>query len=118
MDARKMGTLIDRVHRELSEDDVAKIAGTYHAWRGDKSAGNYADVPGFCRAAKLDDVRKHGHVLTPGRYVGSEDVEDDREPFEEKMKRLSATLRDQTAQSAKLDAAIAANLKELGYGLA
>ena len=111
-----MGTLVDRIHRELSDDDVAKIAGTYHAWRGDKDAGAYADVPGFCKAAKLDDIRKHGHVLTPGRYVGAEEVEDDGEPFEEKMKRLAATLRDQTAEAAKLDAAIAANLKELGYG--
>ncbi len=72
-------------------------------------------MPGFCKAAKLDDIRKHGHVLTPGRYVGAEEVEDDGEPFEEKMKRLAATLREQQADAAKLDAAIAANLKELGY---
>ncbi len=120
-----MGTLIDRVHRELSDDDIAKIAGTYHAWRDDlpapelrqsgKKAGQYADVPGFCKAATLDDIRKHGHVLTPGRYVGSEVVEDDGEPFDEKMKQLTATLREQQADGAKLDAAIAENLKELGY---
>jgi type I restriction enzyme M protein len=116
IDARKMGTLTDRVHRELSDDDVAKIAGTYHAWRGDENAGAYADVPGFCKTARLDDVRKHGHVLTPGRYVGSEEVEDDGEPFEEKMKRLAETLRSQITESTKLDAAIAANLKEFGYG--
>ena len=116
IDARKLGTLRDRVHRVLTEDDIAKIAGTYHAWRGDKGAGAYADVPGFCFAAKLDDIRKHGHVLTPGRYVGAEAVEDDGEPFDEKMKRLTTTLRDQQAQAAKLDAAIAKNLKELGYG--
>jgi type I restriction enzyme M protein len=116
IDARKTGTLTDRVHRELSDEDVAKIAGTYHAWRGDKDAGTYADVPGFCMAAKLENIRKHGHVLTPGRYVGAEAVEDDGEPFEEKMKVLAATLREQTAESAKFDAVIAANLKELGYG--
>ena len=116
IDARKMGTLIDRVHRELSDEDIKKIAGTYHAWRGDKSAGNYADVPGFCKAAKLEDIRKHGHVLTPGRYVGAEATEDDGEPFEEKMKRFSETLRLQMGEAKKLDAAIAANLKELGYG--
>jgi type I restriction enzyme M protein len=124
IDARKMGTLVDRVHRELTDEDVAKIAGTYHAWRGDKpalsdaegSAGTYADVLGFCKATKLDDIRKHGHVLTPGRYVGAEAAEDDGEPFEEKMKRLTATLREQQAEAAKLDAAIALNLKELGYG--
>ena len=116
IDAREMGTLIDRVHRELSDHDVTKIAGTYHAWRGDKDSATYADLPGFCKSAKLDDIRKRGHVLTPGRYVVAEEVEDDGEPFEEKVKRLAATLRDQTAEASKLDAAIAANLKELGYG--
>ena len=113
IDARKMGALISRVQRELSDEDVAKIAGTYHAWRGDKGAGEYADIPGFCKAAKLDEIRKHGHVLTPGRYVGAEAVEDDGEPFEEKIARLAATLRQQQAEAARLDAA---NLKELGYG--
>ncbi|PYS15434.1 MAG: DNA methyltransferase, partial [Acidobacteria bacterium] len=80
-----------------------------------EDAGDYADVPGFCKAAKIDDIRKHGHVLTPGRYVGAEAAEDDGEPFEEKMKRLAATLREQQKEAVKLDAAIAANLKELGY---
>ena len=89
IDARKMGTLVDRTHRELTDNDLAKIAGTYHAWRGDKDSAKYADVPGFCKATKLDDIRKHGHVLTPGRYVGAEETEDDGEPFEEKMKRLA-----------------------------
>ena len=115
IDARKMGTLTDRVHRELTDEDIARIAGTYHAWRGDKEAGEYADVPGFCKAAKLEEIQKHGYVLTPGRYVGAEAVEDDGEPFEEKMARLAATLREQQAEAARLDTAIAANLKELGY---
>jgi type I restriction enzyme M protein len=257
IDARKMGTLIDRVHRELTDDDVAKIAGTYHLWRGDphpasghplpgveghyrggfdfsglvatarelrkkqtpaedvmwellrdrrfislkfrrqhqigeyiadffndeyklvveldgpvhdgrhqskkdktrdaylqslgltvirlrneeflsdpeaalnkitaqlpapigRGAGGegvavYRDIPGFCKAATLEDIRKHGYVLTPGRYVGAEAVEDDGEPFDEKMKRLTATLREQQKESAKLDAAIAANLRALGF---
>jgi type I restriction enzyme M protein len=116
IDARKLGTMVDRVHRELTDYDTAKVADIYHAWRGDKGAGKYADVPGFCKAATLEDIRKHGHVLTPGRYVGAEAQEDDSEPFEEKMKRLTATLREQQAEAATLDAAIAANLKELGYG--
>jgi type I restriction enzyme M protein len=116
IDARKMGTLVDRVHRELTDEDVARIAGTYHAWRGDRGAEKYADVPGFCNAAKLDEIREHGHVLTPGRYIGAEASEEDAEPFEERMKRLTATLRKQQVEAAKLDAAIAANLKELGYG--
>jgi type I restriction enzyme M protein len=116
LDARKLGSLVDRTHRELTDADLAKIAGAYHAWRGDKDAGKYTDVSGFCKAAKLDEIRKHGHVLTPGRYVGAEAAEDDGEPFDEKMKRLTATLGEQQAEAAKLDAAIAANLKELGYG--
>jgi type I restriction enzyme M protein len=116
IDARRMGNLVDRVHRELSNDEVHKIAGTYHAWRGDTNAGAYADVPGFCRAVKLDGIRKRGHVLTPGRYVGAQEVEDDGEPFEDNMTQLATTLRDQITKAAKLDEAIAANLKELGYG--
>ena len=116
IDARKLGTMADRTHLELLDADLAKIAGTYHAWRGDAGAATYADVPGFCKAARLDDIRKHGHVLTPGRYVGAEAQEEDAEPFDEKMRRLAATLRQQQAEAAKLDSAIAANLKELGYG--
>jgi type I restriction enzyme M protein len=116
MDARKLGRLVDRTHRELTDEEIARIAATYHAWRGEKEAGKYADVPGFCKSATLEEVRKHGHVLTPGRYVGAEAQEDDGEPFDAKMKRLVATLRAQHTEAAKLDAAIAANLKELGYG--
>jgi len=116
IDARKLGSLVDRTHRELNDEDVARIANTYHAWRGEKEAGGYEDIPGFCMSATLEDVREHGHVLTPGRYVGAEAQEDAGEPFDEKMKRLVATLRDQQAEAAQLDAAIAANLRELGYG--
>jgi type I restriction enzyme M protein len=116
IDARKMGRMVDRTHRELTDEDIARIANTYHARRGETEASKYADVPGFCKSAPLDEVRKHGHVLTPGRYVGAEAQEDDGEPFEEKMQRLAAQLREQQAEAAKLDAAIAANLKELGYG--
>ena len=116
IDARKLGTMVDRVHRELADADIAKIAGTYHAWRGDKGAGEYADVPGFCKSATLDDIRQHGHVLTPGRYVGAGAAEEDDEPFEERMGRLAAVLRQQQAEAARLDVEIAANLRELGYG--
>ena len=90
IDTRKMGRMVDRTHRELTDEDIARIAGTYHAWRGEKEAGKYEDVAGFCKSATLDEIRKHGHVLTPGRYVGAEAQEDDGEPFEEKMKRLTA----------------------------
>jgi type I restriction enzyme M protein len=116
IDARKLGQMVDRTHRELTGEDVGRIVNTYHAWRGEKGAGEYADVPGFCKSATLAEIRTHGHVLTPGRYVGAEAQEDEGEPFEEKMNRLAATLREQQANAARLDAAIAANLKELGYG--
>jgi type I restriction enzyme M protein len=127
IDARRMGTLIDRVHRELTEVDHAKIVNTYHSWRGDSSPNNkepitnnsapaYADIPGFCFSAKTAKIASHGYVLSPGRYVGAEDVEDDSDPFEEKMPRLIAELDAQFAESAKLEQAIKANLKGLGYG--
>ncbi len=124
IDARKMGTLVDGTHRELTDADLAKIANTYHLWRSNQTVHpepvegptTYEDISGFSKSATLDDIRKHGHVLTPGRYVGAEAQKDDGEPFEEKMKRLSTTLRQQQSEATKLDAAIAANLKELGYG--
>ena len=116
IDARKMGQMTDRTHRDLTDDDIACIAGTYHAWRGEQDAGGYSDKAGFCKSATLEEVRKHGHVLTPGRYVGAEAQEDDGEPFEEKMTRLAAQWREQQAEAAKLDAAIEANLRGLGFG--
>lgn len=116
IDARKMGTLIDRVHRELTDEDIEKIVTTYHSWRGDKGIiAKYEDVAGFCKSATTEEIESHGFVLTPGRYVGAEEVEDDGEPFEEKMKRLVAELNSQFAESAKLEKAIRANLKGLGY---
>ncbi|HZL06035.1 MAG TPA: N-6 DNA methylase, partial [Coriobacteriia bacterium] len=116
IDARKLGSMVDRTHRELTDDDVARIAGTYHAWRGEPKAGEYDDVAGFCKSATLEEVRSHGHVLTPGRYVGAAAQEEDGEPFDEKMRRLTALLREQQAEAARLDDAITANLRELGYG--
>ncbi|GIV24562.1 MAG: DNA methyltransferase [Bacteroidia bacterium] len=119
MDARKMGRMVDRVHRELTDEEIQKIARTYHAWRGevgpDGSPLQYQDIPGFCKSVTLDEIRRQGYVLTPGRYVGTEKQEDDSEPFEKKMQRLVAQLREQQAEAAKLDAAIATNLKELGF---
>ena len=149
IDARKLGTLIDRVHRELTDADIAKITGTYHAWRGDPNAtllpqtpegaqsastllppagegarradegavADYADIPGFCKSATLEEIAAHGHVLTPGRYVGAEVVEDDGEVFDDKMARLTAELKAQFAESATLEAVIRNNLKGLGYAL-
>ncbi len=117
IDARKMGRLVDRTHRELTDEEIARIARTYHAWRGEKDAGKYADVPGFSKSATLEEIKQHGYVLTPGRYVGAEEAEDDGEPFEQKMKRLTAKLREQFQESAKLEKAIAANLKGLGFDI-
>ncbi len=116
IDARHMGVMVDRTRRELTDEEIKKIADTYHAWRGEKDAGEYADVPGFCKSATLDEIRKHDYVLTPGRYVGAAAQEDDGEPFAEKMARLAALWRQQRAEAARLDAAIEANLRELGYG--
>ena len=116
IDARKFGTMIDRVHRELTEKDIRKISDTYHSWRGDKSAGTYRDTLGFCKSATLEDIRHHNYILTPGRYVGAAEVEDDGEPFEEKMVRLTTDLREQTTQSERLDKLIWANLEDIGYG--
>ena len=116
INARQLGSLVDRTHRELSAEEIARISGVYHAWRGDPGAAEYADEPGFCRSATLDEIRGHGHVLTPGRYVGAADAEDDDEPFEDKLRRLGATLRDQVAEGQRLDALIEANLRELGFG--
>jgi hypothetical protein len=136
IDARKLGTLIDRVHRELTDSDLDKITSTYHAWRGDDIAQRrgdaekkkdpetlrasaplreYSDVPSFCKSATTAEIAAHGYVLTPGRYVGAEEVADDGDPFEEKMPRLVAELESQFVESAKLEAAIRANLKGLGY---
>lgn len=117
IDARGLGTMIDRTHRELSDDDIGQIAGTYHAWRGDgDSAASYADIPGFCKAATLEEIRQHGHILTPGRYVGAAQVEEEGEPFEEIMQRLVVQLLHQQGEASRLDDAIMASLKELGFG--
>ena len=110
VDARKLGTLVDRTHRELNDVEITRIADTYHAWRGEPEAGDYEDVPGFCKAAKAEVVEQHGYVLTPGRYVGAEDLEGDGEPFEDKMQRLAAKLRKEFRESADLQARIEASL--------
>ncbi len=113
IDARKMGKMVDRRHRELTDEEIKKIASTYHAWRGE--GGEYEDVPGFCKSATIEEIRKHNHILTPGRYVGFEEEEEDDEPFDEKMKRLTAELAQQFQKSRELEEEIKKNLKEVGY---
>lgn len=116
IDARKAGALVDRTRRELSPDEIQRIANTYHSWRGESGQKAYADIPGFCKSASQEEIRTHGHVLTPGRYVGAEEQEEDREGYAEIMRRLSEKFRKQQSEAARIDTEIAANLGELGYG--
>ncbi len=115
IDMRKLGHLVDRMHRELSDDEIENVTRTYHAWRGEQDAGEYEDIPGFCKSATLAEIRSHDYVLTPGRYVGAEDVVDDGEVFEEKMEKLIATLKEQFEESARLAAAYQENMGRLRY---
>ena len=115
IDARQLGQMVDRTRRELTVDDIKRIADTYHAWRGEVGNAEYEDVPGFCKSATLGEVRENGHILTPGRYVGVAEVEEDGISFAEKMADLTATLQQQMAESCKLDAAILKNLTLLGF---
>jgi type I restriction enzyme M protein len=110
IDARKLGTLVDRTRKEFSDEDITAIANTYHAWRGEKGAGTYADEPGFCKAARLEEIRGHNYVLTPGRYVGAADVEDDDVPFGERFAALKAKLENEFAEADKLTATIRTKL--------
>ncbi len=112
IDARQMGYMKDRVLRDFTAEDIRRIADTFHAWQ---QGEGYEDVPGYCYSAPLDDVRKREHVLTPGRYVGAAEQEDDGEPFADKMQRLTAQLAEQFAESAKLEEEIKKNLAGLGY---
>jgi type I restriction enzyme M protein len=120
IDARKLGRMATRVNRVFDDADVARIAATVHRWRADGEDGAdepYADVPGFCRAVTLSEIAGHGHVLTPGRYVGAEEADDDDEAFNEKMERLTAQLAEQMAKGAELDAVIREKLGAMGYAV-
>ena len=113
IDTRNLGYMKDRVLRDFSVEDIKKIASTFYVW---KQSEGYADQPGFCKAAKLEDIRKHDYVLTPGRYVGAAEQEANREPFEERMARLTSQLNEQFAEGARLEKVIRENLLRLGYG--
>ena len=116
IDARKLGHMVDRTRKEFPDEDIARIAGTYRAWRGEPGADAYEDRPGFCKATTLEGIRAHNHVLTPARYVGAAAQEDDAVPFEEKMAKLAAEWRAHQADAARLNNAITASLSEIGYG--
>jgi type I restriction enzyme M protein len=131
IDARNMGTMVDRTHKELTAEDITEIGKTYHTWRSDTDSEitkarhpeldsgsevfTYEDIAGYCKAAKLEDIKANDYVLTPGRYVGVAEEEDDGIPFETKMGTLSQLLKAQMEQSNALDAEIQNNLKVLGY---
>jgi type I restriction enzyme M protein len=120
IDARKLGVLVDRRHRELTPENVKKISDTYHSWRGEPINGlkpDYKDVAGFCKAVKLEEIGKQGHILTPGRYVGSEEEEQDDIAFEIKMENLTVELAKEIAESNRLDEELKKNLEKIGYGL-
>ncbi|MDD2656436.1 MAG: class I SAM-dependent DNA methyltransferase [Patescibacteria group bacterium] len=114
IDASEMGFMKDRVHRDLSEEDMAKIAETFHQWR---KSENYEDIRGYCKSAELSEVEKHGFVLTPGRYVGITEEEDDGIPFEEKMEKLATTLKGQFAKESEMNEEIKEQLKKIGFNL-
>jgi type I restriction enzyme M protein len=116
IDARKLGHMVDRTHRELSDEDIAKITHAYHTWRGTKDEP-YEDVLGFCKAVKIEEVREHEYILTPGRYVGIAPDDQDDEPFEEKMERLTSELAELFAKSRKLEDDIRRTFRGIGYGL-
>ncbi|HKI02980.1 MAG TPA: class I SAM-dependent DNA methyltransferase [Thermoanaerobaculia bacterium] len=116
IDARKLGQMTDRTHRELTDQEIAEIARVYHAWRGEKEVGKYEDKMGFCRSAPAKEIESHGYALTPGRYVGAAEAENDDQPFDQKMRRLTATLEEQFAESSRLERMIRENLGRLEYG--
>lgn len=117
IDARQLGHLVDRTHRDFAEEEISRVPHAYHAWRGEEGAGDYEDEPGFCKSSTLEEIASHSYVLTPGRYVGAAEAEEDGEPFEEKMARLADTLEDQLAESARLESDIRAALSGVGYPL-
>ncbi len=114
IDARNMGVMIDRRHRELTDEEIKKISSTYHAWKGENKL-KYEDVTGFCKSAKLEEVEKNNFILTPGRSVRIQEEAEDDEAFEEKMKRLTAELSEQMKEGQKLDEEIKKNLERIWF---
>ncbi len=102
IDARKLGHMVDRTRKEFSDADIEKITRAYHAWRGEGEAGAYADVPGFCKSTTLEEIKGHGYVLTPGRYVGAADTDDEETPFSERFSALQALLEMQFSEATAL----------------
>jgi len=114
IDARKKGEMVDRTHKELTVADIQEISSVFHAWRGTNDV-IYEDITGFCKTATLEEVQKHDYILTPGRYVGQEEIENDGEPFEEKMTRLTEELAEMFAKSHHFEEEIRLRLGGIGY---
>lgn len=117
IDARELGSMISRKQRELTDKDIAKISETYHNWRGKEKQDKYKDVPGFCKSANIQEIRKNNYILTPGRYIDFAAAEEDEQAFDEKMQHLTTTLKEQMQKAQKIDESIKANLKKIGYEL-
>lgn len=117
IDARELGSMISRKQRELTDKDIAKISDTYHNWRGKEYQEKYKDVPGFCKSANIQEIRKNNYILTPGRYIDFAAAEEDEQAFDEKMQQLTATLKEQMQKAQTIDETIKANLKKIGYEL-
>jgi type I restriction enzyme M protein len=113
IDCRQLGAMVDRTHRELSDDEMSRVANTYHAWRGEPDADPYEDILGFCASARVDQIAEHRFALTPGRYVGSEEVEEDDEPIGEKLIRLTNDLYEAFEESDRLQAQVRIALRRL-----
>jgi type I restriction enzyme M protein len=113
IDARKLGHMVDRTRKEFSDEDIARIAGIYHAWRGEPGADTYEDEPGFGKAAMLEEIRGHNHVLMPGRYVGAAAAEADDVPFEKRFTELKETLTEQFAEAEELSTLIQTRMEEI-----
>ena len=117
IDAREVGSMISRRQKELTDSDIQIIADTYHNWWGKEWKEKYKNVPGFCKSANIQEVRKNKHILTPGRYIDFKEAEEDGQAYEEKMKNLTSTLKDQMQKAKAMDEAIKASLKKEGYEL-
>jgi type I restriction enzyme M protein len=115
INARKLGTMVDRRHKELTDQDIRKVSETYHSWRGLLKDKDYQNVPGFCNSVSLEEIKKHGGILTPGRYIGAEEEDEDDQIFEDKMDLLTSELAKQMEESKKLDADIMKNLASIGF---
>lgn len=115
IDAREIGTMISRRQKELTDADITRLAGAYHHWRSKEEYAQYTNVAGFCKAVNIQEIRKNNYILTPGRYIDFKEQEEDGEAFDDKMRRLTADLKEQMTKATTLDEQIKENLAKIGY---